>query len=52
LKYFDGTVFYPINNTAILLVMAIVGILAFKERLNKWKVAGLIMATTAVILLA
>jgi drug/metabolite transporter (DMT)-like permease len=52
LRYFDGTVFYPINNTAILLVMALVGILVYRERINVWKAAGLALATAAVILLA
>jgi drug/metabolite transporter (DMT)-like permease len=52
LRFFDGTVFYPINNTAILLVMAVIGILAYREQLNAWKAAGLLLATGAVVLLA
>jgi drug/metabolite transporter (DMT)-like permease len=52
LRFFDGTVFYPINNTVILLVMALVGIAVYRERLNAWKAAGLALATAAVILLA
>jgi drug/metabolite transporter (DMT)-like permease len=51
LRYFDGTVFYPVNNTAILLVMALAGIVFFGERLNGWKVAGLLVATGAVVML-
>lgn len=52
LRFFDGTVFYPINNTAILLIMALVGIALYGERLNAWKAGGLLLATAAVILLA
>lgn len=51
LKFFDATVFYPINNTAILLVMALVGVLIFREKLNKWKAIGLLLATAAVVML-
>lgn len=52
LRFFDGTVFYPINNTAILLVMALIGIVFYHEKLNAWKAAGLLLATGAVVLLA
>jgi drug/metabolite transporter (DMT)-like permease len=52
LRFFDGTVFYPINNTAILLVMALIGIVFYREKLNAWKAAGLLLATGAVVLLA
>ncbi|MFN8397850.1 MAG: hypothetical protein U0176_24745 [Bacteroidia bacterium] len=51
LKFFDATVFYPINNTAILLVMALVGVVIFREKLNKWKAIGLLLATAAVVML-
>jgi drug/metabolite transporter (DMT)-like permease len=51
LQYFDGTVFYPINNTAILLIMAVVGILIYRERLNTWKAIGLVLAMAAVVML-
>lgn len=52
LKYLDGTVFYPINNTAILLLMTLVSVVAYREKLNAWKVAGLALATSAVVVLA
>lgn len=51
LKFFDATVFYPVNNTAILLVMALVGVVIFREKLNKWKAIGLMLATAAVVML-
>ena len=51
LKYFDGTVFYPINNTVILFLMTLIGIVAFKESLNWWKALGLLMALVAVLML-
>jgi drug/metabolite transporter (DMT)-like permease len=51
LQFFPGTVFYPIFNTAMLLSMALVGVFAFKEKLNAWNVAGLATTLGAVALL-
>lgn len=52
LKHIPGTVFYPINNTVILLVMSLTGMVAYREKMNRWKVAGLAMATVAVLMLS
>lgn len=51
LQFFDGTVFYPLNNTAILLLMALVGIVGYNEALNRWKLMGLGIAAAAVVML-
>jgi drug/metabolite transporter (DMT)-like permease len=51
LQFFPGTVFYPIFNTAMLVLMALVGVLAFKEKLNVWNMIGLATTLGAVALL-
>ncbi len=51
LEYFPGTVFFPVNNTALLVVTALVGLFVYKERFNLYNFAGLALAILAVILL-
>lgn len=51
LEYLPGTVFFPVNNIALLLVTGIVGVLLYRERLNKWNLAGFLLAVAAVALL-
>ncbi len=51
LQFYPGTVFYPIFNTAMLLLMALVGVFVFKEKLNVWNMIGLAMTLGAVALL-
>jgi len=51
LNYFPGTVFFPVNNTALLVVTALVGILVYKEKFNLFNAIGLGLAVAAVLLL-
>lgn len=51
LNYFPGTVFFPVNNTSLLVVTAVVGILVYKEKFNLFNAIGLALAVTAVLLL-
>lgn len=51
LNYFDATVFYPVNNILILLLMALIGLMIYKESFNKWNLIGLAIAIIAVALL-
>lgn len=51
LQYFDGTVFYPINNTAVLLLTTLFGILIFQESVNRFKIAGILLAILAGLML-
>ena len=48
----DGSILFPLNNVGVIVGAAIVGILAFKEKLNKLNVLGLAMALVAVILIS
>ncbi len=51
LSFYPGTVFYPMFNTAMLVLMALVGVLIFREKLNFWNVVGLVTTIAAVALL-
>lgn len=48
----DGTRFFPINNTALVLAAALVGVLLYRERFTPIKLVGLGLAVAAVLLLA
>lgn len=48
----DASVVFPINNTGILVVSAILGLVFFKESVNKQKVIGFISAIIAIVLIA
>ncbi|HHG85008.1 MAG TPA: hypothetical protein ENJ82_09720 [Bacteroidetes bacterium] len=51
LEYFDATVFYPVNNTLILVAMSLIGLLIYRERFNPWNLIGLALAVIAVLML-
>ena len=51
LDHFPATVFFPINNTGLLVVTTLVGLFVYKERFNLYNFAGLALAILAVILL-
>jgi len=48
----DGSVVFPINNVGILTLTAILGVLFFGERFNVQKSIGLLLALTAIALIA
>ena len=52
LERLDGTVAFPVNNVAVVLGAALVGRLAWAERLSRANVAGLALAAAALVLLA
>jgi drug/metabolite transporter (DMT)-like permease len=51
LKYFDASMFYPVNNTLILVVMAVIGLVIYRESFNRWNLIGLVVALGAVAML-
>ncbi|MBT8232204.1 MAG: hypothetical protein KJN84_06230 [Bacteroidia bacterium] len=48
----DGSVLFPINNIGVIFFTAIVGIIAFKEKLTKINYIGLLLAILAVYLIS
>ena len=48
----DGSVVFPINNVGILTFSAIFGLLFFHEKIGPFKAGGLILAITAIVLIA
>lgn len=48
---FPAILVYPVYNIAVIMVVSLVGILVFKEKLDKRKSAGMGMILTAIILL-
>lgn len=51
LEYFDGTVFYPVNNIGQLATVSLVGIILYKEVFNRMNYLGLLAALLAILLL-
>ncbi len=43
--------FYPVNNTLVLVLMALIGLAIYRESFNKWNLIGLSVALAAVALL-
>lgn len=48
----EGSVLFPINNVAVLALTAVIGLIYFKEYLNKYNIAGLAFALLAVVLIS
>ena len=48
----DGALFFPLVNLGIILASAVVGTLAFREKLTRTKVIGLSLAVVAILFLA
>ena len=51
LDHLPGTVFFPVNNTALLLVTGLVGVLVYREKLNRWNLIGFLFAILGVVFL-
>ncbi len=51
LEHFPGTVFFPVNNIALLAVTALAGLTLYKEHFNLYNFAGLVLAVLSVLLL-
>ena len=51
LEYLPGTVVFPINHLAIVLIGALIGVLVFSERLSRINLWGITLATLALALL-
>lgn len=51
LKYFSSGTFYGIYNIGVVIIATIAGMLAFGERLDKRKTAGLLLAVAAIFVL-
>lgn len=49
--YFESAIFFPLFNVGIVSLSAIVGVLFFKEKLNKTNYFGLVAAMAAIMLL-
>ena len=47
----EGSVLFPINNVAVLALTTLIGLYFFKEHLNKYNIAGLLLALIAVVLI-
>jgi len=48
----DGSVVFPINNVGILIITALYGIFIFKEKVNRQKLIGFVMAITSIVLIS
>lgn len=48
----EGSVLFPLNNVGVIFFTALVGLFLFKERLNGWNKAGLLLAILAVMLIS
>ncbi len=48
---FDSSTLYPINNMGIVALSAIGAFLLFREKLNRWNMAGIILAIGAIALM-
>lgn len=48
----EGSVVFPVNNIGILLLSALVGIIVYKEVINRYKVIGFILAVSAILLIS
>lgn len=48
----DVTVFVPVFNVGIVSLGAIVGLIFFREKMGKWNIFGLVLATIAILLIA
>lgn len=51
LSYFEGSLFFPINNIGVVLLASLVGYLAFRERFNGLNRLGILMALSAILLI-
>lgn len=51
LEHFPGTVVFPVNHLAIVLVGALIGVFTFGERLSRINLLGITLATLALALL-
>ena len=49
---FPGSVLYPVLDIIILILSAIIGLVVFRERLNRINIAGLVIALLAIILVS
>ena len=47
----ESTIVFPLANISVVISSAIVGLIVFKESLNKYNISGLILAILAVVLL-
>jgi multidrug transporter EmrE-like cation transporter len=48
----DVTVFVPVFNVGIVSLGAITGLVFFREKMGKWNIFGLVLATIAILLIA
>lgn len=48
----DGSVVFPINNVAVIILSTVIAILMFQEKLTKLNKLGILMAVIAIILIA
>lgn len=46
---FGGAIVFPINNVGILVMSAILGILLFREKVTKYKIAGFFLAVISIL---
>lgn len=51
LAYLEGTVFYPVNNVALVLLASIVGWLAYRERFTRATLLGIVLAVASILLM-
>lgn len=49
---YPSAVLFPINNVGIVGLSAVLALFLFKERITKWRLAGLIIATTAILMMS
>ncbi len=46
-----GSTVFPVNNVGVLVMAGVFGVLIFKERLTKYKVAGFVLAIVSILLI-
>jgi len=48
----EGSVLFPLNNVGVIFFTAILGIIVFREYLNRWNMLGLVLALVSVVLIS
>lgn len=51
-KFLNASTFFPVNNMSIVVLGTIVSIIAFKEKLSKLNVMGIMLSVIAIVLIA
>jgi uncharacterized membrane protein len=51
-NFLNASTFFPVNNMSIVVLGTVISILAFKEKLSKLNMLGIILSVLAIVLIA